>query len=225
MSGTHASAAHLYEGGFLGVLAHKQSYLNILYLLLSFPLGLAYFVFLVTGLSLGFGLVVIVIGLFILLVMLAAVRGLASWERMLGDWLLGVKIPPPDPRPEAFRHPLIALKKYVTDSYTWKSLLYLLAKFPLGICSFVLTVFLVGLTATLLLAPLLYHYVQFHVFVWRIAAADEALICLAAGLVLAILSVHLLNLIAIGWRVFAVWALSGPTFPRNETRSGPIVIP
>jgi len=38
---------------FFGVAAREGTYLNIIYLLLAFPLGCAYFVFLVTGLSLG----------------------------------------------------------------------------------------------------------------------------------------------------------------------------
>ena len=44
---------------FFGVVADPQSYLNIFYLLLAFPLGIAYFVFLVTGISVGTGLIVI----------------------------------------------------------------------------------------------------------------------------------------------------------------------
>ena len=44
---------------FFGVIAEPQSYINILYLLLAFPLGIAYFVFLVTGISVGAGLIII----------------------------------------------------------------------------------------------------------------------------------------------------------------------
>jgi len=44
---------------FFGVVADPQSYLNIFYLLLAFPLGIAYFVFLVTGISVGTGLIII----------------------------------------------------------------------------------------------------------------------------------------------------------------------
>ena len=39
-----------------GPATERQTYLNLLYLLLSFPLGIAYFVFLTTGLSLGTGI-------------------------------------------------------------------------------------------------------------------------------------------------------------------------
>jgi hypothetical protein len=34
---------------FFGVAARSQTYLNLLYLFLAFPLGLAYFIFLVTA--------------------------------------------------------------------------------------------------------------------------------------------------------------------------------
>lgn len=49
--------------GFFGVVAEPRSYLNIVYLLLAFPLGTFYFVFLVTGLSLGFGLIITLVGI------------------------------------------------------------------------------------------------------------------------------------------------------------------
>ena len=48
---------------FFGVAARGQTYLNIIYLLLSFPLGTAYFVFLVAGLLLGLNLLIIWVGI------------------------------------------------------------------------------------------------------------------------------------------------------------------
>ena len=51
---------------YFGVVATSQSYLNLVFLTLSFPLGIFYFVFLVTGISLGMALSIIVIGLAIL---------------------------------------------------------------------------------------------------------------------------------------------------------------
>ena len=46
MNTTGQSATSLFR-----VARDRQSYLNILYLLVSFPLGLAYFAFLVTGIA------------------------------------------------------------------------------------------------------------------------------------------------------------------------------
>jgi len=57
---------------FFGVVTRGETYLNIIYLLLAFPLGTAYFVFLVTGLSLGLSLLIIWVGIPILLFMIVA---------------------------------------------------------------------------------------------------------------------------------------------------------
>ncbi|HEU5199786.1 MAG TPA: sensor domain-containing protein, partial [Ktedonobacterales bacterium] len=53
-------------GELFGVARQKQTYLNILYLLMSFPLGIFYFVALITGISVGMSTVIIWIGLPIL---------------------------------------------------------------------------------------------------------------------------------------------------------------
>ena len=55
---------------FVGVVADPQSYLNISYLLLGLPLGVAYFVILVAGISIGFGLLTIWVGIPILVLVL-----------------------------------------------------------------------------------------------------------------------------------------------------------
>ena len=48
------------------------------------------------------------------------------------------------------------IKAHLKSNVTWTSLLYLVAKFPLGIISFALTMGLVSLTARLLFRPLPY---------------------------------------------------------------------
>ena len=73
---------------FFGVVADPQSYLNVLYLLLAFPLGIGYFVFLVTGTSLGVGLAIIWVGIPILLIVLVVSWALCQFERALAVLLL-----------------------------------------------------------------------------------------------------------------------------------------
>ena len=80
------------KGGFKAV-ASPQTLRNVLYLLLSFPLGLIYFVFVVVGLSLGLGTLIIWIGAFILLGVFLAVRGFTAFERKLASSLLQTTIP------------------------------------------------------------------------------------------------------------------------------------
>ena len=79
--------------GFFGVVADPQSYRNIAYLLLAFPLGTLYFVFLVTGLSLGFGLIITLIGIPILLLVLSGSWALCRFERQVAITLLNEDIP------------------------------------------------------------------------------------------------------------------------------------
>ena len=79
--------------GFFGVVADPQSYLNIIYLLLVFPLGTFYFVFLVTGLSLGFGLLITLLGIPILLLVLGGSWVLCGFERAVAITVLKEEIP------------------------------------------------------------------------------------------------------------------------------------
>ncbi len=220
-----AGGSELAEAGFFGVLACRQTYLNLAYLMLTFPLGIFYFVLVVTGLSLGVGLSIIGIGLLILLAVLMATRGLANWERLLGTWFLGALIPPPEPRPESWEHPLIALKKYLTDIYTWKSLAYFLVKFPLAIATFVVLVFLTSFTVALISAPLIYRHAPVNLFFWRVSRGQDALICAAIGLVFGLVSVHIVNGMAWLWRALVTRFLSGTHIQGARPRTGPVVIP
>ena len=79
---------------FFGVAVRGQTYLNMLYLLLAFPLGLFYFVFLVTGLSLGVSLVIVWVGIFFLLIVFTVWIALLVMERYLAIQLLHEDIPP-----------------------------------------------------------------------------------------------------------------------------------
>ena len=81
----------------LGAVVNLQTYKNIAYLLMSFPLGLAYFLFLVIGFSVGFGLSFIVIGIPILIFILSMLPLLAEFERNLANILLGTEITSPNP--------------------------------------------------------------------------------------------------------------------------------
>ena len=82
------------EHTFLHVIQDRQSYRNLLYLLLSFPLGLCYFVFLVTGIALGGGTLIIWLGVPILLLTMSAWWQLASFERRMAIHWLSITVPP-----------------------------------------------------------------------------------------------------------------------------------
>jgi hypothetical protein len=187
-----------------------QSYRNLLYLLLTFPLGLCYFIFFTVGLSVGAGLSAIFIGVPILLGVLRAARSLGSLERRLARSLLDVNIPPPTGGAHSCINPsgsglLSEIKMLLSDSITWKSLAFLVLKFPLGIMSFVLLFTSFSVSVSLTLAPVLSYVVPVDVNFWLPWAtptvAGEA-VCCVVGVVLLIASVHLMNGLALGWGRF-----------------------
>ncbi len=100
MSGAdvHPAARPSAPARFAGVAWQGQTWLNMGYVLLAFPTGLAYFVVLVVGMASGVALAVVIVGLGILLLTLAAWRFMAGVERGLARTLLGVPIPQPAER-------------------------------------------------------------------------------------------------------------------------------
>src|SRR5689334_25065872 len=115
--------------GLLRLAKNRQTRLNTWYLLLSFPLGLLYFVFLIAGLSTGVATTVVWLGLVILWLVLMGWWQLARFERKMTMAWLNVDIPPMsifiDPRKTRWER----LRAQLGNSVTWKSLLYLLMKF------------------------------------------------------------------------------------------------
>jgi len=144
--------------GFFSVIIKGQTYLNMLYLFLAFPLGLFYFVFLVTGLSLGFGLAITLVGIPLLFGMLLLWRVFGHFERMLTKIMLSMEI-----TYIPIKHKNGAWKKivgYLSDSYTWKGLAYLFIKFPLGLFSFIVLVTLLSIAVSLICVPVLYYLTE-----------------------------------------------------------------
>ena len=192
---------------FFGVVADPQSYLNIVYLLLGLPLGIAYFVFLVTGISLGAGLIIIWVGVPILALVLAGSWAMCEFERILAVSLLKEDIPrtirgsstvTDDQNLSSVERLFVGtwrrFKSHLTNRLTWTGMLYLFLKFPLGIGSFVMVVVLVSVTGAFLGAPF-YYWVNdgIDLGTWQVDAVWEALTLTVIGIPLAFISLHLMN--------------------------------
>jgi hypothetical protein len=190
---------------FLRVVIEQQSYLNLLYLLLSFPLGIFYFVFLVTGLSLGLGLIITWIGIPILVGTIALSYAFASFERSVARAMLDAEIGPMQvgETPPGFWSKLRVL---LTNPVTWKGIAYLLCKFPLGVVSFVVVVTLAALSLGLLFAPT-YYYLPGVTFGWsggfQVDTLWEAFVATVVGAVLGLISLHIFNGLALLWKWLA----------------------
>lgn len=195
---------------FVRVVYERQTYKNILYLLFSFPLGTAYFLFLVTGLSLGFGLLLVWIGIPVLVLVFLAWWEIASFERQMAIWLLGVDIPPMSLNPVKGQSILGRVICRLKSPVTWKALLFLLVKFPLGILSLVSMVFLVVLTTWMLMNPFIYLLGNSSATTFQ-----EAVLTSLFGVFVGLASLHVLNLLAHISGIFAKTMLGCPEIQKG----------
>lgn len=206
-----------------------RSFTNLVYLLLSFPLGLAYFVFLITALSLGIGLSITIVGLPLLGLTFLASWGLTALERRMAISLLGAEVPPMGPLGSGGQGFWADVRQLFSNPVTWTGMLYLLAvKFPLGVVTFVAVTFLVTLSLSFLLMPFVYPLSFLEVdglMLWWVDTPGEAALCFLVGLVLTFLSLHLLNGIAWIWRQIAVALLGNQRFAASPpaTPQAPVV--
>jgi hypothetical protein len=199
---------------FFGVVAQSRTWLNVLYLWLAFPLGLFYFVFLTVGLSLGVSLVVIWVGIPILLVVVGAWWLFGAFERAQAEYLLGFSVAP-SPRSWETNDGIWAkLRGHFASAATWKDLLYLLVKLPLGIVSFTLSVTAVATTTSLLVMPLFWYFDVAAINGTWVPPLWAAVLAVPVGILSIFLWLHVLN--AWAW-VCGEWAQvvfgSAPTPP------------
>jgi signal transduction histidine kinase len=109
------------------------------YLLLSFPLAIASFTLMVTGLSLGAGLMVTLLGLPVLLATLYVARGFAAVERKRLGWVSSVPVTPARYRTHTgsgFR----ACFRRLADRQMWLDVLHGLLIFPVAVFTWSVTV-------------------------------------------------------------------------------------
>lgn len=205
-------------GWLLGPFGEGQTYRNLLYVFLRFPLGVAYFTVLITMLSLGVALAPLLVGLPILALTVAGVGYIGAVEARLARTLLDVDVAyePADPNDV----PLVPyLKSAVTTPHNYALLIAGFAAFPVGLLSFSLSTFALTLSVVLVFAPVLYPLpgVNYQLStaviggetVYAVSSLPEALALSVVGLLVAIASVHLFNLAAILFGRVTVALLDG----------------
>ncbi len=191
-------------GGFVtalknvfGVVARPGTYGNLLYLLLAFPLGLIYFVLLTTGISLGLGLYLIVVGLPLMVLVLMLWRQLVKLEQLQARWLLGQEVrPEPILRWAEVKRAWPWFRARLSSGLTWKGLGFLFLKFPLGLGAFVLLVVMLSVSLALVTAPILHKHGLVNVddvSLLVIGSPWQAASIVLFGLLLLVLSLHLFN--------------------------------
>jgi hypothetical protein len=140
---------------FFGVFAELKAWGALLYLLFALCTGIIYFTWVVTGISLSAGLLVMIIGLPVAGLFLLSVRGIALVEGRIVEALLGVRMP---------RRPLFSrkdigwwqkFKDMLASRHTWTALIYMILQMPLGIIYFTVIVTLAALSLWGIALPVL----------------------------------------------------------------------
>ncbi|HWW59977.1 MAG TPA: sensor domain-containing protein, partial [Thermoanaerobaculia bacterium] len=183
---------------FFKVAARPSTYGNVAYVWLAFPLGIAYFVLLVTGSALSLGLSLLWIGLAIMLAFVLSIRGLGDFERLLSKWLLGESLTA-RAWPARSQRFFPWLGSILKDSTTWKGALFLLVKFPVGILCWVVSVATFAVSAAFLLAPL-DHGGRLYIADWTLHDPTGGFLISAFGALLLIATLHLHNAMGALWR-------------------------
>lgn len=224
---------------FFSVLVRKQTYLNGLYLLLAFPLGIGYGIFLMTGWFLGYGFVwgawqtfflatdlyssikilsILLSGVCVWLLIIVTCWIPANIEKRLADWLLGVNFAPAPIALAKSSGIWMRIRTYLLDPVTWKSLIFVALKFPVGIATFTAVIGLISAAAAMVFAPLA-HLLGFRNFIigpWRINTWGEAFIASALSVITVPLSLHLLNGLAFVFGWFAKMMLGSVVNDRRQ---------
>ena len=177
---------------FAGVVTERQTYRNLLYLLITSFVGGLYFFGIFFGFFVALILTLTLVGIPLFLLLLVGTRGAAAFERRLTNRLLRTEIRSPtsgiDPRTHGS---LPALRELIASDTTWKGVGFLAIK---GLIAFFLPVFvfLVGFTSlALTLAPLSSEVVVWEV--WTIDTWIESLLAVPFGLAIGLAALHALN--------------------------------
>jgi signal transduction histidine kinase len=130
-----------------------RTWKETLYLLLSMPFGIATFTIVVTGFALGFGMLITLVGIPILIGMLYVSRAMGTVERVRAGLLLDLDVPRPyRPDPPRDRWWRVFVSR-ATDPASWIEVAYHLLLLPIGAITFTITFTLWTLGLGLLFLP------------------------------------------------------------------------
>ena len=146
-----------------GVFVDPRSYGALFFMLFSLPLGIIYFTWAVTGLSLSAGLGVLIFGIVFFLFFISTVRAVALVECRIIETLLGERMP---------RRPQVIMPQgslwerlsfWLTDQRTWLTIFYMLLCLPLGIIYFTTATVALSMALSFIVAPFIQLFLDYPI--------------------------------------------------------------
>jgi signal transduction histidine kinase len=141
----------------------SSTWFSFIHLLLNLPLGIVYFVLVVTAVSLGTGLLITLIGIPILIGTGWMVRTMGNIERARMNVFLGTTLRDPyrhDAPETGWIARLFAIGK---DPATWRDFVFLMLRLPMGIFTFTVMVAFWATALGLLASPIAYWFGWFRI--------------------------------------------------------------
>ena len=123
------------------------------YMVLALATGIFYFTWVVAGVSMSFGLAVLIIGIPFVILYFGSVRVLSLVEGRIVEVMLGERMPRRPLYSERGKPLLERIKDMFTDPRTWSTQLYFLLMLPLGIVYFTFVVTGLSVSLSLIAAP------------------------------------------------------------------------
>ncbi len=185
----------------VGVVAERQTYKNLCYLAVAFPLGMVYSVVFLVGFGFGTILSALGIGILLLIGTVIGSRLLAGFERWLANALLAVNLETTDDVRSSSAGLLATVRRYFDASSTWRGLGFLMVKFWFGFVAIVLLIVFVT-ALSFLTVPFRYPHTEelFRIndepITWTIDTLPEAALAVVLGAVLGLAFFHLSNAFA-----------------------------
>ena len=196
----------------LGVVAQRDSYRNIAFLLLGLPLGTVWFAVLVSGISVAASmLVVALLGIPMLVGLWYVTRAFANVERSVATALLDQRLPRVRMNAPHRGNLWVRLRTMTGDRDRWRELGYLMLRFPVGVATFTAAVAAIATPFLVAYAPIVARRDEQPFGDWALSSRMEDVassspwswLLVPLGLVMLIASFHLMNAMA---RVCGRWA-------------------
>jgi len=182
--------------------------LALIYHLAGLVLGPLYLTVLITGWSVSLT-VAILAALPVLLAFSLLVRGCAATERALAAALLGAQVGPAW-RPDGQHGVVARLRAWLTSGAAWREQAFLLGRFVIGLAVGILAISAVSGAIWLMAAPVFAPLVKdmYDFGFWDPNTVGQGLALFPVGVLLAALSVPLVDGMGLGSRWLAEWLLA-----------------
>ena len=145
-------------GKAFGPIIDWRTYARAIRLGLMFPLGIAYFVALVTAFAVGGALIWTIVGPLVLIPTLYLTRWAGDAEAWAARQFGGVQLRRPPTAIDLKLSPFRQVWTRLIDPSTWTGIIYLFAQFPIGIAAFVLLVTGGAVAGAFVGAPLILEF-------------------------------------------------------------------